>query len=558
MALAARTLGVRHPHPWQLSAWDVAGELVEVDGVLRHAYSTVVWSLPRRAGKTIGVLARVLALLAAEDQRGWYTAQSRQDAATQLRDEWLPMIQASPYGPHIRSRMTNGSEVIMSPSRRSSCRLFAPKPEALHGAAGDLIVYDEAWSQTRERGAELIAAARPLMATRPGAQLWIVSAAGDEQSTWWADWLTIGRDAAAADTGHGVAFVEYGADAPDLDLDDPAVWDRMHPAVRSAANPHGTITREWLEVERATIGTAQFARLYGNVTDRTGATGASPIDVEGWLQLGVDTLDRDGLLTLGVDVSPDQASTAIVAATHERATTLEVVDHRAGTGWAVERIVDLCDRYHVHAVALDSGAPAGSSTCRCAPPGSRSSTPSCATWRRRPRNSSRRSRRVPCSTSNTCRSTGPWSPPASGRPATGRGYGVAGHPMSTSRRWSPRRSPAGRTRPCSDRSPRFVESRPLCCPLPAVTARRGLPVRPIRIRQRSGAPGCGLEQPGVVFQSCCTDRSASASPSSAETSSSTRTDWNNPGVVFQSVGTVDRPVGGGASVRSPGRPAGTT
>lgn len=359
MALAARTLGVRHPHPWQLSAWDVAGELVEVDGVLRHAYSTVVWSLPRRAGKTIGVLARVLALLAAEDQRGWYTAQSRQDAATQLRDEWLPMIQASPYGPHIRSRMTNGSEVIMSPSRRSSCRLFAPKPEALHGAAGDLIVYDEAWSQTRERGAELIAAARPLMATRPGAQLWIVSAAGDEQSTWWADWLTIGRDAAAADTGHGVAFVEYGADAPDLDLDDPAVWDRMHPAVRSAANPHGTITREWLEVERATIGTAQFARLYGNVTDRTGATGASPIDVEGWLQLGVDTLDRDGLLTLGVDVSPDQASTAIVAATHERATTLEVVDHRAGTGWAVERIVDLCDRYHVHAVALDSGAPAG-------------------------------------------------------------------------------------------------------------------------------------------------------------------------------------------------------
>jgi hypothetical protein len=275
-----------------------------------------------------------------------------------LRDDWLPALLASPLGARLSARQSNGSEAILIPDRNSMVRLFAPTPTALHGQAGDLIMFDEAWSHSLARGNELQIAARPLMATRPGAQQWILSAAGDADSTWWLYWLDRGRDAVRADTGTGVCHLEWSADAPGLDLADPALWQAAHPAVRSPANPHGTISMDWLRDEWATD-PDQFVRIYLNVTDRhTVAT--SPLDVDVWHSLAVPQPDRVGILTLAVDCAPDQTATAIAACVWaDGRPVVELVDHRAGTGWAPARIIELVDRYQVHAVGLDPGSPAG-------------------------------------------------------------------------------------------------------------------------------------------------------------------------------------------------------
>jgi hypothetical protein len=344
----ARTLGAELL-PWQRHVADVAGELV--DGL--PAYSTVIVAAPRRAGKTLLTLSVLLQrALTGRRRRAWYTAQARADAALVLKDEWTPLVTASPLSPYVPVRLSNGSEAIMIPRLASTVRVFAPTPVALHGQAGDLIMFDEAWAHSRARGAELEVAARPLMATRPGAQTWILSAAGDIDSTWWADQLDAGRDAAQADTGRGICFLEWSADTPGLDLDDPAVWLQSHPAAGH------TITLDWLVDEHAR-NPEQFRRVYLNITDRTGG-GAAPLDLEAWARLRVETWPRTGDLVAGVACSPDQTTTAIViAGVVDDVPVVELVDYRPGHGWAAARIVELVDRWRIATVALDPGGPAG-------------------------------------------------------------------------------------------------------------------------------------------------------------------------------------------------------
>lgn len=348
--------------PWQCHALDVLGEQIpdpDVPGQWVHAYGTGSISVGRRGGKSTLVLVKLLTVAAGgRRRRAWYTAQSRGDAAVTMRDEWIPTIAPSPLGPYVKSRESNGTEALLLPARSSIIRLFAPTPTSLHGQDGDLIVFDEAWAHSAARGAELEIAARPTMATRPGAQQLIASAAGDADSTWWLDLLDSGRAAVAADTGTGRAHLEWTADAPGLDYDDPAVWLTSHPAARHAGNPAGTIPLAWLADEHER-NRDQFVRNYLNVTDRTGST-ASPIDVELWDTYAVPAPAR-GLVALGVECGADQASTSIVAAHHLGAgvVAVEVLDYRAGHGWAVPRIVDLYERHDVHTVALDPGGPAG-------------------------------------------------------------------------------------------------------------------------------------------------------------------------------------------------------
>lgn len=360
-ARVARRMGLELM-PWQRYVLDVSGELVDdpdVPGELVHAYDTVIVTVGRRGGKSLLTLSKLLAVaVGARNRRAWYTAQSRGDAAMTLRDEWIPTIAASRLGPLVKPRESNGTEALLIPARSSIVRLFAPTPTALHGQSGDVIVFDEAWAHSLARGAELEIAARPLMATRPGAQQFILSAAGDADSTWWLAQLDRGRAAAAADTGRGVCHVEYSADAPDLDLDAESTWIESHPAVRHAGNPAGTIPLTFLRAEHERDA-EQFRRLYLNVTDRTASTG-SPLDAEHWSTLAVPPPDRAGTITLGVECGADQSSTSIVAAHHiAGVTVVEVVDYRPGHGWAVPRIIELVDRWDVHAVALDPGGPAG-------------------------------------------------------------------------------------------------------------------------------------------------------------------------------------------------------
>jgi hypothetical protein len=253
-AAVARALGA-DPHPWQTDAWDVAGEVLEdPESPLgyRMAYPVVCWIVPRRAGKSLGVLATGLSRLATLPlYRARYTAQTRQDAAAVLKDEWLPMVQRSPLSRLYTGRLSNGDERIKLPRNGSQLTVMAPRAGGGVGQYTDLGVIDEAWAFSALQGDAMEGGLRPQMKTRPAPQLWIVSSAGRADSTYLARWRDLGRAGTP-----GLAYVEYSADPDVDDLDDPATLERVHPAIGR------TIRLDDVLGDVTTMGRAEYLRHY--------------------------------------------------------------------------------------------------------------------------------------------------------------------------------------------------------------------------------------------------------------------------------------------------------
>jgi phage terminase large subunit-like protein len=348
--------------PWQIHVLAVAGELIpnpdpnpapwHPEWV--HAYSNVTCSVGRRAGKSVLTFARALRT-AVTGQYGFYSAQTGAAASTKFRNDWTPLFHRSPeLNGEFELRHSNGSEMMRHLGSGGYCRIFSPSPQALHGEAADAIFLDEAWGHTMQRGKELEVATYPLTATRPGAQLWTLSAAGDVGSAWWHSIVERGREAAQLNTGTGTCHIEYSAHGLD-DLDDPETWQIAHPAVRSEYNPTGMVTVDFLrnEYDRDPD---QFRRSWLNMPDMSGE-GSAPLEMETWDTLATDPVARiTGSMSIGVAVAPEQAATAVVVCYMDQTQTpvIEVDTYRAGTDWVVDRVADLQARYDVSAVSMDS------------------------------------------------------------------------------------------------------------------------------------------------------------------------------------------------------------
>lgn len=355
MAEVARRLG--HPFmPWQHHVENVAGEVLP-DG--RFAYPLVVEIVPRRAGKTLKTVARsVQRCTIAPGTRSWYTAQTGGDAGTTFREEWVPIVKASPVGGGIITRLSNGSESMTMPRFRSRIGLFAPTEKALHGQAGDHVVVDEAWAFSDLKGTMLEAAIRPTMATRHHRQLWITSAGGTDESTWLLRYRELGR-AMGIKPDQGLAYFEWhpevDADGEVIaDLDDPATWAATHPAVGH------TIDLEVLREDWKTMPRDVFYRSYLNVFQS--AAGARLIPEAPWKacrdpEARVEPEAAMDPIVCGYDVAMDYSAAAVVYAvpTDDGRHLIECVDYRSGTEWLVERLVDLQARYSLRLVANGAG-----------------------------------------------------------------------------------------------------------------------------------------------------------------------------------------------------------
>jgi hypothetical protein len=70
----------------------------------------------------------------------------------------------------------------------------------------------------------------------------------------------------------------------------------------------------------------------------------------------------EGSIALAFDVTPDRSRAAIAVAGHrsDGLSHLEVIDHRPGTGWVVERMAELVERHRPSGVYCDASGPAGS------------------------------------------------------------------------------------------------------------------------------------------------------------------------------------------------------
>ena len=341
--------------PWQRETADVALEVDPATGLF--VYGSVTLTVPRQSGKTTltGATMEHRAVYRPR-QRVWYTAQTREIARDWLINEHVPGLRESPLGPYAKVRQSAGSEGISYP-HMSLLRVFAPQPAALHSKQSDLVVVDEAWAHDAERGRQLDQAIVPTQATRPGAQVWKVSTAGDETSFWLWEAVTRGRKAVADGRRDGVCYFEWSC--PDeLDPCASSSWELYHPAYGI------TIGAPQMRSALDELGPAGFARAYGNRwPEGMGETAAPRIAPGRWAAVQVPPITAvpSGVrVALGFDTARDRSTGAIAVAWRDLSGGLrcELVDCRPGTGWLAERLGELVHRWGPVGLGYDGAGPA--------------------------------------------------------------------------------------------------------------------------------------------------------------------------------------------------------
>ena len=328
----------RPPMPWQRMAADLALEYDPETGIYVHG--DVIVLVPRQAGKTT-LMAPILhhCALARPNARAYFTMQTGKDAQDWFLNEHLPLL--APFEGQIHVTRSAGSASVRWLHNQSLVRMFAPQRDALHSKQSDLVVLDESWAHDAIRGAELRQAVGPTQATRtrtaPGAQVWVVSAAGDHLSGFLIDTLKAARAALAAGD-HGPVLIEFGV-PDDEDATDVDTVARYHPAVGI------TIDRQHLVNERNRMGPEGFARAYGCHQVIPESTLLSAMDMDAWAACRWHAeIEADDLVgAFAPDITPDRSLSAIVAAT--RGGVVEVIESRPGVDWVSGRLIELSKRW---------------------------------------------------------------------------------------------------------------------------------------------------------------------------------------------------------------------
>ena len=335
--------------PWQRDLVDVAGEL---DPAGRFAHRYVVVIVPRRAGKTLAMLAYALAVTYRRRAgRAFYASHRRATAGAIWADDWIPWLEDSALAPrHVKVIRSNGNESMTWRHNRSTIRLQPPSGDAMRAFAADVVLVDEARQFTADQGADIEAAAFPTQTTGLGGQAWIVSNAGTADSVWLAKWRDLGRES-VGNPDSRIAYLEYAA-PEGADPDDPETLRLAHPGVG-----HHVI-EDAIRADRETMNPDDWACEY------LGWWPEALVDsvlVDAWNAASSPAVDvgPGPVFALEIDEPRDVASIVAVGTGPDGRLAIELVDHRPHGRWVAARVVELVDRWGPAAVAYDSGAPAG-------------------------------------------------------------------------------------------------------------------------------------------------------------------------------------------------------
>lgn len=307
-------------------------------------------------------------------QRSAFTAQTGKDARDKWIDELFPLIRnsalkglVSQKGSRLEINEGMGNEAIRFRTG-SLIRLLSTSTSSGHSKTLHQAVMDEVWHDTDDRREQGL---RPAMITVPDAQLLVCSTAGTETSTVLNRKVETGRQAVLEDTGYGVAYFEWSA-LEDWDPEDEESYFSFSPALcpappcRCAPPGEGwrhTITLEALRAEREAMELPEFMRAYGNIASGLKKSRWLVIPESDWSDAGRD-LNSTALdpVAFAVTVSRDRdwANIAAAGAREDGLRHVELMDRRPGTGWVVERLVELVARWKPCAVVIDPGTPAGS------------------------------------------------------------------------------------------------------------------------------------------------------------------------------------------------------
>lgn len=318
--------------PWQTLSTAGATTMNPPGSLYFWRYQLVIVVVPRQSGKTKQTQPILIdRAIHRPGSQIYSTAQLGKYASARWSDS-MAAIESSFLKSTVRITRGKGSECATFLGG-STWSPFPPGRESLHSTSPNAVLIDEAWAFNAEQGKDLMTAIRPAMITKHDRQLWVISAAGDDNSAWLDSLIEAGR-ASVDDPNSTTFYLEYSI-PDDADPYDPKVWE-YHPGLGHL------ITLQDLagEVENNTH--AEFVRNYMNRSTR-GNSADAPIDLEAWSTLELAGEPPAGVRpSYGFGVSIDRRAAAIWAAWRDEAgLNLRVVDTRPDVDWLVDALVDL-------------------------------------------------------------------------------------------------------------------------------------------------------------------------------------------------------------------------
>lgn len=339
-----------HLDPWQAFVLDASlGERPDEvrPGEMRWSAREVAVVCTRQSGKGAIIEARELAGLVLFGEKlilhsahlfptaseAFLRIQALIDSCDDLRKKVLRVARA------------NGEQGIVL-RNGARLRFMARSKSSGRGFSADLTILDEAFDLDAGQVGALI----PTMSARPNPQMWYLSSAPKETS----EQLHRVRARAIAGEAADLAFFEWSAD-PDCDPADPAVWAQANPALG------GRIRLDTVRWEFESMPLAEFKRERLGIPDMpVEAEGGRPFTIEQFVDRADPRSAPTGTLSFVVDVSPGSRSACIAmgAFRSDGMLHVEVVDHRPGADWVLDRRRDLEAKFPGSIWALDPTGPA--------------------------------------------------------------------------------------------------------------------------------------------------------------------------------------------------------
>lgn len=243
------------------------------------------------------------------------------------------------------------------------------KARTLHGArglTGERVTLDEAYALTVGH----YQAMSPIMATLPNPQITYTSSPPDDKTAMMPEDALAPSIRVRGLSGIDPALASFEWSPSEVfDPSDVDVWYDCNPSLgdeRAVADGLALIDeeflhRQWRVFESSGRPGAFATEHLGLWPDTSGAQWAV-IPRSDWLAAVDPESSAEDPVAFAVTVSVDRAWATITAAGKRTDGLLHVtiVDRREGTGWVVERLKDLWDKWNPCAVVIDKGSPAGS------------------------------------------------------------------------------------------------------------------------------------------------------------------------------------------------------
>lgn len=329
--------------PWQENVLRAAlGE--RSDGT--WAASRVCMSVPRQQGKTALFEARELAgLLLFGEQLIVHSAHLVPTALEGFQrikgyfenyDDLRRKVR--------RIREANGDQMVEMMSGQRL--LFKARARGSgRGFSADVLMLDEAQELPERAWAAML----PTMSARPNPQAWLAGTPPsplDDGET-----FTRMRAAARAGKDRRLCWLEWSVDDPDADAGDRKMWALANPGLGRR------ISHEAVLSELNSMSAETFARERLGRWDAVGTS--SVFNPSDWAACSRSERPSDlALSALGVAVTMDlTAATIVGAGAHEGEQWVKPLQHGPGTGWLIDRCVQL-QHLHRAPVVVDGRGPA--------------------------------------------------------------------------------------------------------------------------------------------------------------------------------------------------------